>query len=237
MSAAPRPRVLLVEDDASIRRYVAMALEELPITLVEAPTLADAEAVLAQGPVRLVISDLMLPDGNGIALLQALVADPARRAGARLAAFSAGISAERRAQLEAMGVDEVLAKPVALEQLEACVQRALAGAAPMAAPAPAAADPVAAFFGGNAALFEAFRASCRLQFGADLAAGDAALAARDLAALRRLAHSLKSVLLTLGHEAAHREALALETLAHAGDAPRAAAGWQALRARLAELAA
>lgn len=231
-----RPRVLLVEDDASIRRFVAMALEELPIELIEATTLAEAEAALAAGPVRLLLSDLMLPDGNGVALLQALAADPVRRAGARLAAFSAGISAERRAQLQAIGVDEVLAKPVALDALEACVQRALEGAAP-AAPTPApATDPVAAYFGGNAALYEAFRASCRVQFGADLQAGDAAVAAGDLGALRRLAHSLKSVLLTLGHDDAHRQALAVETLAHAGSAAQAAAGWAVLRAQVAALA-
>ena len=30
-----RPRVLLVEDDPSLRRFVRMALEELPIDLIE----------------------------------------------------------------------------------------------------------------------------------------------------------------------------------------------------------
>lgn len=233
------PRVLLVEDDASIRRFVALALEEQPIELVEAGTLAEAEAALAAGPVRLVLSDLMLPDGSGMALLQALAADPARRAGARLAAFSAGISAERRAQLEALGVDEVIAKPASLAALEACVQRALQGAP--AAPAQAAAeapatDVVERHFGGDRALYEAFSEACRGQFTLDLRQGDAAEAAGDLPALRRLAHSLKSVLQTLGHEEASRRAAALEALAAEGDRNRAPAAWARLKAAVAPLA-
>lgn len=238
--AAEPARVLLVEDDTSIRRFVAMALEELPVSLVEAGTLAEAEAALAGPPFRLVLCDLMLPDGSGLALLQQLVAEPARRQGARLAAFSAGISAERRAQLESLGVDEVLAKPAALAALEACVQRALDAAPPAPPPAEAGAaapadDVVARHFGGNRVLYEAFRASCLQQFTKDRAAGDAAVRGQDLAALRRLAHSLKSVLLTLGHDDASRLAYALETLAADGDAARSAAGWQRLRAALALL--
>jgi DNA-binding response OmpR family regulator len=231
------PRVLLVEDDASIRRFVAMALEELPIELVEAGTLAEAEAVLASGPLRLVISDLMLPDGSGMALLQALAADPVRRQGARLAAFSAGISAERRAQLEALGVDEVISKPASLAALEDCVRRALEGApAAPPGPAPVAADVVARHFGGDQALYDAFSDACYGQFTQDLRQGDAADAAADLPGLRRLAHSLKSVLQTLGHDDASRAAAALETLAAEGDRARAPAGWARLRGLLAPLA-
>ncbi len=234
-----RPRVLLVEDDASIRRFVAMALEDMPIELVEAGTLAEAEAVLAGAPLRLVISDLMLPDGSGMALLQALAADPQRRHGARLAAFSAGISAERRAQLEALGVDEVISKPASLAALEGCVQRALDAAPPpppMPAPPPVAADVVERHFGGDRALYEAFSDACYGQFTADLRQGDAAAAAADLPAQRRLAHSLKSVLQTLGHDDASRAAAALEALAAEGDRARVPAAWSRLRSLLAPLA-
>lgn len=229
-----KTKVLLVEDDVSIRRFVAMALEELPVELVEATSLAEGEAALAAGPPLLLLCDLMLPDGSGISLLQALAADPARRGGTRLVAFSAGISAARREQLLELGVDEVLAKPVSLDALEACVQRALAQPG-RAAAAPAGEDPVARFFGGNRALYATYRASCLLQFPHDIAEGDAALAARHFDALRRLAHSLKSVLLTLGHDDAHRQAAALEAMAATADGARVPAAWAALRAQLAAL--
>ncbi len=237
-------RVLLVEDDASIRRFVEIALEEVAgIELVQATTLAEAQALLAAAPVRLLLSDLMLPDGSGTTLLQSLVADPARRAGARLVAFSAGVSAARRAQLLAMGVDEVLAKPVSLAALVDCVQRALAPAPAAAAAAPkpaddaATGDVVALHFGGDRALFEAYRASCLQQFGVDCAQGDAAAAAADLPALRRLAHSLKTVLLTLGEPEASRHAAALEALAAEGAAAQALAAWAPLRISLVSFSA
>lgn len=240
MNPAPAlPRVLLVEDDASIRRFVELALDDMPIALQQAPTLAAARAVLAAAPVRLLITDLMLPDGNGVDLLRELAADSALRAGARLVAFSAGISAERRQQLLALGVDEILAKPVALRQLEDCVQRALATPAPAQAPTSApqaaadgAAAAVARYFGGQTALFEAYRASCLLQFEADLRDGDAAVAAHDLAALRRLAHSLKSVLLTLGLDTISQQAATAELLAAGADAAAALAAWPPLRQAL-----
>lgn len=237
-----RARVLLVEDDVSIRRFVALALEDLPVDLVEAGTLAEAEAALDAGPTRLVLCDLMLPDGSGLALLQRLVAEPAWRGAARLVAFSAGISAERREQLEALGVDEVLAKPAPLAALEACVQRALQ-AAPAAPAVPAAplstaaeADPAARHFGGDRALYEAFRALTLQQFAKDVDTGDAAVRHGDLPALRRLAHSVKSVLLTLGEDESSRLAAALEALAAESDAERSPAGWLRLRGALAALA-
>ena len=70
-------RLLLIEDDNSIARFVELALEELPHHDAAAPavdlrlvrTLADARAALAVGGWQLVISDLMLPDGSAETLL------------------------------------------------------------------------------------------------------------------------------------------------------------------------
>lgn len=237
MSAAPAdgveaalPRVLLVEDDPSIRRFVQIALEELPIDFVEAGSLQEARAALAAGAVRLVICDLMLPDGSGVDLLHELAAARGSSHCPRLVAFSAGISAERREQLEGLGVDEVLAKPVPLDELEACALRAL-NDAPAAAPSPAP-GAVAQFFAGDAALYEAYRASCLPQFLRDVRQGDAALDAGDLGALRRLAHSLKSVLLTLGYGSDSERAAALDRAAAAGDTAVARDDWATLRASL-----
>ena len=230
-----RPRVLLVEDDPSIRRFVVLALEDLDIELLEAASLAEARQQLARGPLQLLISDLMLPDGSGATLLQELAADPVRRAGARLVAFSAGINADKRAQLLALGVDEVLAKPVSLPALEECVHRALAGGVPAPAAVAAPLSVVEQYFAGDQALYAAYRASCLAQFAQDRRQGDQAVAAGDLAALRRLAHSLKSVLLPLGHNEAGRQAAALELAAEGADLEGASAGWARLRAELEEL--
>ena len=234
-------RVLLTEDDASIRRFVELALEDLPIELVQAASVAQSLQRLREaGPFRLLITDLMLPDGSGMQLLQALAADPALRAGARVAVFSAGLSADRRAELDGLGVDEVIAKPASVGQLIDCVQRAL-GEAPGALEGRAATDDlrraaVERYFAGDQGLYAAFRASCERQFVLDRRAGDAAMALNDLAAVRRLAHSLKTVLLTLGHEAESAWARQLETDAAGGDTEQVRGGWGRLALALDRLA-
>ncbi|HEY9027581.1 MAG TPA: Hpt domain-containing protein [Burkholderiaceae bacterium] len=94
---------------------------------------------------------------------------------------------------------------------------------------------IAARFDGDAALYDAFAAACRLQFVADAAAGRAACAAGDLPALTRLAHNLASALTMLGHDDISRLAGRVEAQAGAGDAA-AFESWEALCALLQRLA-
>ncbi|RZL31759.1 MAG: response regulator, partial [Rubrivivax sp.] len=107
-------RLLLIEDDASITRFVELALDGLPgpdggapaVELHAVSTLAAARTALAAGGWGLVISDLMLPDGSA----ESLLAD-----GLALApgappwvVFSAGVREDRRRELAARGVARVL---------------------------------------------------------------------------------------------------------------------------------
>lgn len=252
MNAPPAgaPRVLLVDDDPSIRRFVALALEEQPLELIACASVAEALAELRRRPVELLLTDLMMPGETGLDLLARLADEPALRGTARVVVFSAGLNAAMQARLAGFDVWRLLAKPISVLELEACVHDGLALAAGDGAPRTAAAAPppaaglsadeaaaVERHFGGDAALFVAFRDSCREQFGADLRRGDAAVAAADAAALRLLAHSLKSVLATLGHDAAGATARQLEAAAAAADWPGAGPLWWRLRATLAALAA
>jgi len=245
------PRVLLVEDDVSIRRLVEMSLDGMPIELITCEGAAQARERLRESPVRLLITDLMMPGETGLELLQSLERDPALRAGARLVVFSAGISPELERTMAALGVWRFLTKPSSMLVLERCVLDALGLdlADDPAARAVPAADETAAVpvvdvheqaaidrhFAGNAPLFHAFRATCLTQFADDLQEGDRAAGARDAQGMRRLAHSLKSVLRTLGHEAEANGAAVLESAAAAGDWTAAAAPWADLRAVLQRL--
>lgn len=236
MSAA---RVVVVDDDASIRRLVELALEPLPIELVLCADVPAARAALRERSAALLITDMMMPGETGIDLLRSLQAEPALRGAARLAVFSAGLDSARRAELRALDVWRLIDKPVSTLALEACVCEAL-GLDPDAAavPPPAAADDdadaqaAAALFGGDLALFRAFREGCLAQFPLDRAAGDAACAADDCAALRRVAHNLKSVLRLLGHEPGSRLAARLEQAAADADAATSRALWASLRDEL-----
>jgi HPt (histidine-containing phosphotransfer) domain-containing protein len=91
------------------------------------------------------------------------------------------------------------------------------------------AEAVATFFEGDERLFLAFRQTCMDQFGHDVVQADQACMASDIQTLRRVVHSLKSVLLTLGHADLADLALKAEAVAKAGS-PDAVDAWRGLRA-------
>lgn len=238
-------RVLLIEDDPSIARFVELALEELPghdaaapaIQLQQAASVAQAREALAGGGWQLVISDLMLPDGSAETLLaEGFALAPGAPA---WLVFSAGVHDDRHLALATRGVARTLRKPVPLLELLDTVAELLRGRA-VAAPAPAAADddPVQRHFGGDRVLFETFRDGCIQRFADDLAQGDAAIAGGDTAALRRVAHGLKAVLALIGHPGLAAAARLLEDAA-AGGAELAglAAAWAELAQGLVALGA
>ncbi|MBL8288121.1 MAG: response regulator [Rubrivivax sp.] len=239
-----------------------MALEELGVDLVECEGVDGAEQTLRRAPAALVVTDLMLGAGrSGIDLLDLLAAEPTLRAGAPVLVCTASGGPGMEAALAALGAWRVLHKPVPVAELLACVREALALPQPARAPAAteaatteaaateAATTEVAAteaaiaeaaateaaiarHFGGDAQLYAGFRERSLAQFPADIAAGDAACAQGDLAALRRLLHSLKTVLALLGDEAGAASARQAEAEAAADRAEGAVAGWAALRGRL-----
>ncbi len=242
-SDVPGRRVLLVEDDASIARFVDMALEDQGVDLTTCGDVETALSLLRERPVGLVITDLMLPGLSGFDLVDRLYAEPALLDGAKVVIFSAGISADNQKRLEGRGIWRILRKPASVAQLQACVLDAFGEDLDTppppadAPPEPAAfgsveSDAILAYFGGDAPLFRAYRAKCLVQFAHDLAVGDAALQSTDLAALQRLAHSLSTVFRTLGWVEDSLVAKQLEALAAVGDAQACAIAWTQLRPRL-----
>ncbi|HEY0819541.1 MAG TPA: response regulator [Rhizobacter sp.] len=241
-----RPRVLLVDDDASIRRFVALALEDVEVELEACASVAQAlEALRARGPVALVITDLMMPGENGLVLLRRLADEPALRGAARIAVFSAGLRGPLQAELAAHDVWRQLSKPVSVVELEACVRDAV-GTPPTTPPRDAGADQAIALddaarhaitihFAGDRELYLAFRASAVAQFEADISRGDDDIARGDLSDLRHLAHSLKSVLSLLGHDDFAGAARRLEDCAERLQTSQVTPLWARLREGLAAL--
>jgi signal transduction histidine kinase/PAS domain-containing protein len=77
-SKAPGARILVADDNADMRQYLTRLLS--PSWAIE--TVADGEAALAaalRAPPDLVLSDVMMPRMDGVALLRALRADPRTR--------------------------------------------------------------------------------------------------------------------------------------------------------------
>lgn len=69
--SAPRPRILVVDDDVGMRRLVRTGLELEGFTVIEAATLAQARSVEAER-VDGVVLDRELPDGDGLVAYEEL---------------------------------------------------------------------------------------------------------------------------------------------------------------------
>ena len=67
--------LLIVEDDRSARRAIAMILRRRGYAVFEAATVAEAIAWLADQPPYWMLLDLMLPDGCGVEILRKVQAD------------------------------------------------------------------------------------------------------------------------------------------------------------------
>ncbi|AEJ20457.1 response regulator [Gracilinema caldarium] len=73
--------ILLVEDDLSQQEYLEMILERLDISADIAGTKKEAQYLLetsitTNSPYKLIILDILLPDGTGSELLQMIRTDP-----------------------------------------------------------------------------------------------------------------------------------------------------------------
>ena len=116
MSAeAPRPRVLVVDDDESIRRFLDVALRVRGYEVFEA---AGARAALAAAPaVRpdIVILDLGLPDGDGVDVTRQL------RAADRASILVLSVRDQEEDKVAALeaGAEDYLTKPFGIDELHA----------------------------------------------------------------------------------------------------------------------
>src|SRR5882724_10246203 len=70
---AQRPRVLIVDDEPDLIELVRdIVVKHVDCRVVVASTLSEARKVMASGPVEVLVTDLHLPDGDGMTLLPAL---------------------------------------------------------------------------------------------------------------------------------------------------------------------
>ena len=65
-------RILIVEDEEGLRRYVRAALEDTGFSIDEAACLDDATGHVGNVPYDAVVLDLGLPDGDGLTLIQTI---------------------------------------------------------------------------------------------------------------------------------------------------------------------
>lgn len=121
-----KPNILIIEDQADIRRLLRWSLEDSPYQLHEASS-ADAGLPMAQvlRP-EVILLDWMLPGKmDGLQMCEALRADPGF-AQTRILMLTARSQASDQARALAAGADEVLTKPFSPAALLAALERHLA---------------------------------------------------------------------------------------------------------------
>lgn len=119
--SAPRPLVLLIEDEAPIRRFLRATLTAHGYRVNEAATARDGSLQASMHPPDLIILDLGLPDGDGIDLARELRV----WSHAPIIVLSArGLEVDKVAALDA-GADDYLTKPFGTAELLARLRVAL----------------------------------------------------------------------------------------------------------------
>ena len=105
------PTILVVDDDASLRLLCRVNLELEGYNVLEAPSVAAAEDVMAADPVDLFLLDVHIGADDGLALMRSL---REREHGAAVVLFTGSATLDSLAIAEA---DGVVPKPFRLEQL------------------------------------------------------------------------------------------------------------------------
>jgi len=123
LPAPPPPRILVVEDEESLREGLCAALNASRYRVDGAATGIEALERLAADPPDLLVLDIGLPDVDGRDILKRLRAD-ARTQDLPILVLS-GLDSIQLDQMLRLGADEFLTKPVSPQVLSATVARLL----------------------------------------------------------------------------------------------------------------
>jgi two-component system chemotaxis response regulator CheY len=115
--------ILTVDDSASVRQMVRFTLSDAGYTVIEAVDGRDALTKLGK-PVHLVITDLNMPNLDGIGLIRSVRAIPACR-GIPIVMLTTESQEARKLEGKAAGATGWIVKPFATQQLLAVVKRVL----------------------------------------------------------------------------------------------------------------
>ena len=119
---APRARVLLAEDDRSLRRFLQIILERAGYVVVPAADGLEAMKIALSSSVDIVITDAMMPNLSGHELCR-FIRNSQTLANLPVILLSA---LEQKENGDGEQVDAFLSKPVAGEDLIACIETLLA---------------------------------------------------------------------------------------------------------------
>ena len=115
-------RVLVVDDEADIRELLDLTLARMGLSADCAGTVAEARKFLEREQYSLCLTDMRLPDGEGLDIVRLIGAQYGETPVAVITAYG---SADNAVAALKAGAFDYLAKPVALEQLRTLIKSAL----------------------------------------------------------------------------------------------------------------
>ncbi|MBE2257612.1 MAG: sigma-54-dependent Fis family transcriptional regulator [Candidatus Accumulibacter sp.] len=115
-------RVLVIDDEADIRELLDLTVARMGLSADCAASVAEAQELLARQRYQLCLTDMRLPDGDGLEIVK-LIGE--RYGETPVAVITAYGSAQNAVAALKAGAFDYLAKPVALEQLRSLIKSAL----------------------------------------------------------------------------------------------------------------
>ena len=122
-----RLRILLVEDNATNRLVAVSRLEYMGQRVDAVASGQEAIDAIEARPYDLILMDVMMPEMDGLTATRAIRALPPPAGATPIVAMTANAFREHEQACLAAGMDGFLGKPVTPGQLEAIVDRAIAG--------------------------------------------------------------------------------------------------------------
>ncbi len=117
-----RPRALIVDDEPDLRELLAITLGRMALDVDTAGDAASAAKCLAKGRYDLVLTDMRLPDGDGLDLVASI---QAHRPGLPVAVITAHGNVEAAVRALKLGAFDFISKPLDLGALRKLISATL----------------------------------------------------------------------------------------------------------------
>ena len=117
-----KPTCLIVDDESNISEFIAVNLEKMGIKVDCSETVADAKHLIAHRHYDLCLTDMRLPDGNGLDLVKHI---GFQHAGLPIAIMTAYANSDNAVSALKAGAFDYLSKPIEIQQLQSLVRAAL----------------------------------------------------------------------------------------------------------------
>ncbi|HLT92485.1 MAG TPA: sigma-54 dependent transcriptional regulator [Woeseiaceae bacterium] len=117
-----RPTALVVDDEPDIRELLTLTLERMGIDTIVAGDLGDARRKLANREFDICLTDMRLPDGNGLEIVEWIQKNTP---GVPVAVITAHGNVETAVQALKLGAFDFLTKPLDIQNLRNVVESAL----------------------------------------------------------------------------------------------------------------